>query len=53
MPVERGTEIVGRFYFRGRLVPKNLLDVKDGDNAGFALEISIEESPVMVVPIIA
>jgi hypothetical protein len=50
IPVVRGDDVVGRFYFRGRLVPKNLLDVKDGDNAGFALEISIEESPVMIVP---
>lgn len=46
MDVE-GVEI-GRIYFTEcRMIPKSLLDVKEGDIAGYSLEISVSEDPIL------
>lgn len=50
IPFEDADGEIGRLYLKGRIVPKNLLDVKDGDNASFQLELAIDDSPLMVVP---
>lgn len=51
IPMERGTEVVGRMYFpQVRAVMKSLADVKEGDNAGFTIDITVDKDPLIVRP---
>lgn len=51
IPMDRGSEVVGRMYFpQVRAVMKSLVDVKEGDNAGFTVDITVDKDPLIVRP---
>lgn len=53
IPMEKGDEIVGRMYFpQVRAVLSSLLDVKEGDNAQFSLDITVDKDPIIIRPIV-
>lgn len=45
-----GGTFLGCYYFNGKIVPKSLGDVKDGDNMTRSLEFSVDSTPTLVVP---
>jgi hypothetical protein len=47
---EQDGSFVGAYYFVGKIVPKGLGDVKDGDNITNALEFSVDSAPLLVLP---
>lgn len=47
---DAGGTFLGAYYFNGKIVPKSLGDVKDGDNMTRALEFSVDSTPTLVVP---
>lgn len=52
IPMEKGDEIVGRLYFpQVRAVLSSLLDVKEGDNAQFSLDITVDTDPILIRPL--
>jgi hypothetical protein len=49
--MERGTVAVARMYFpQVRAIAKTLVDVKEGDNAQFSIDIAIDKDPLIVRP---
>lgn len=47
---DAGGTFLGAYYFNGKIVPKSLGDVKDGDNMSRSLEFSVDSTPTLVVP---
>jgi hypothetical protein len=47
---DAGGTFLGAYYFNGKIVPKSLGDVKDGDNMTRSLEFSVDSTPTLVVP---
>jgi len=51
VPMERGSTVVGRMYFpQVRAVMKSMVDVKEGDNAGFTIDVTVDKDPLLVRP---
>lgn len=47
---DAGGTFLGAYYFNGKIVPKSLGDVKDGDNMTRSLEFSVDATPILIVP---
>jgi len=48
IPLLDGDDEIGRLYFtQCRMIPKSLIDVKQGDQAGFSIELSVDTDPIL------
>jgi len=48
IPLLDGDDEIGRLYFtQCRMIPKSVLDVKQGDQAGFSIELSVDTDPIL------
>ena len=47
---DAGGTFLGAYYFNGKIVPKSLGDVKDGDNMSRSLEFAVDSTPSLIVP---